>query len=38
MYKPKEIKAKDIFNSRHLDIISKDWSWEIERFDYKAIS
>jgi Flp pilus assembly CpaF family ATPase len=32
--KPKEIKPSDIFKSRHINIIYKDWSWEIDKFDY----
>lgn len=35
MYKPKEIKPADIFKSRHIDMIAKDWAWEINQFDYK---
>jgi hypothetical protein len=35
MYKPKEVKPLDVFESRHIDIIYRDWSWEIDQFDYK---
>jgi len=34
MYKPQNIKPIDIFNLKHLNIISEDWSWEINQFDY----
>ena len=34
MYKPKEIKPLDIFGASHIDTIYKDWSWEIDQFDY----
>lgn len=34
MYRPKEVKPADIFTPKHIDIISKDWSWEIDQFDY----
>lgn len=34
MYKPKDIKAIDIFEPRHIEEICKDWSWEINKFDY----
>jgi len=34
MYKPKDIKPLDVFGSNHIDAIYKDWSWEIDQFDY----
>jgi hypothetical protein len=34
MYKPKDVKAADIFELRHIEDIYEDWSWEINKFDY----
>jgi hypothetical protein len=34
MYRPKEIKPAETFKSRHVDIISEEWDWEIKQFDY----
>jgi hypothetical protein len=34
VYRPKHIKPTDIFEPRHIEEIYKDWSWEIDKFDY----
>jgi hypothetical protein len=34
-YKPKHIKPRDVFSQKHIDIISQDWSWEIDKFGYQ---
>ncbi len=34
-YRPKKIRPLDIFNQKHIDIIAKDWSWELDRFGYQ---
>jgi hypothetical protein len=34
MYRPKNIKAVDVFNKNQINIIQKDWDWEFKNFGY----
>ena len=33
-HRPKEITYKDIFKTKHLDLIKKEWSWEFDNLGY----
>jgi hypothetical protein len=36
-FKPKSIKPKDVFSSKYLDKIYKEWLWEFKTFGYNKI-
>ena len=36
-YRPRNIKAKDVFLKNHIDIINDLWSWEFEYFKYERL-
>lgn len=33
-YRPKNVKPTDVFLDKHIDIISEDWAWELDKFEY----